>query len=98
MSTNLNLTNRLFDIKLVPTKGKLTGFRVQVTLFNKGCPNTVLTHVVMCGDEYTAKSLKTAILQRRRLNLKHWHWTEVNKDLPGACTNRLKTKPFTLEI
>lgn len=98
MNNNLNLAGRLFDIKVIPTKGKLNGFRVRVTLINLDCPNTVLTHIVMCGDAYTVKSLKGAILQRRRINLKYWHWTEVNQDLPYVCTNRFKTKPFTLEI
>ncbi|QWT71761.1 hypothetical protein [Pseudomonas phage vB_Pae-PA14] len=100
MSTNHNLTlvGRLYTIKILPTKGKLTGFRVQVILINKGFPDTVLTHVVMCGDEYTARTLMSAIRHRRRLNLKHWYWVGVSKDIPTGCTNRLKTKPTTLEI
>ncbi|AFO70506.1 hypothetical protein [Pseudomonas phage PA26] len=95
---NFDLYGRMFKVGIVPTKGKLDGFRVQVTVFNKGYPNTVLTHTAMCGDEFTARTLMSSVKERRRLNLEHWNWHGVSNALPFACTSRFKTKPITLEI
>ncbi|UNI72034.1 hypothetical protein [Pseudomonas phage vB_PaeP_TUMS_P10] len=99
--TTFSLDNQLFLIRVMPTKGKLEGYRICLTLI-KGKERQMLIHEQMFGRREDAMHVRSLITARRVLNLDHWVWAAKSNffgdELAHKPTARFRTKPIYLSF